>query len=194
MQNSQSMYEAITIISIIVLTAVTKVLFKNNKIVFSNRAPLLAAKLIAFTAGILLIFLNLSEFNAYKIRQSWTKVMGEVVAFEIVGIKTKEPEISYRFMANNSQYLAKTNLQTALFGSRKYQEQTARTISGNYQVGDSVMVYYNPGNPKESRLKITPGWSTYMQHTFGIFLVAIILALITPKKATTTKDSNEFES
>jgi hypothetical protein len=115
-------------------------------------------------------------------------VQGKVISFEIVGIKTREPEIIYSFNVKDSVYTGRTNLHTPLFGSRKYQEQTARTISGNYQPGDSVMVYYNPENPKESALKISPVWSTYMQLTFGVFIISIILALMIPQK--TKKENN----
>ena len=123
------------------------------------------------------------EFNHYQDRKAWKKVEGKVVSFEIVGIKTREPEISYKFSVKDSLYTGRTNLHTPLFGSRKYQEQTARTISGNYQVGEKVMIYYNPENPKESVLKISPVWSTYMQLTFGVFIISIMLALLIPQKS-----------
>jgi len=177
------MFEIIALASILLLAFIFYILFKRNGLHISNKPLILSVKFVILVAGIVLIYVNLSDFNEYTSRKSWQKVAGEIVSFEIVGIKTKEPEISYKFQANNLIYISKTNLETPLFGSRKYQEQTARTISGNYKVGDSVIVYYNPANPEESHLKITPGWSTYIQFTFGIFIVSIMLALIIPVKS-----------
>jgi len=176
------MFTLATFTSIIILGVVFHIIFKKNNIVFSNKPFVLSVKLIILLVGVIVTYINLIEFDHYHDKKFWNKVKGEVVSFEIVGIKTREPEIDYSFNVNDSVYTGRTNLHTPLFGSRKYQEQTARTISGNYQVGDSVMVYYNPENPKESALKIAPVWSTYMQLTFGVFIISIILALMIPQK------------
>jgi len=176
------MYALIAVISIVILSIVFNILFKKNNISISNRLFTFFSKLLILAGGVILIYLNCVEFNQYQQRKIWEKTTGHVISFDIVGVKTREPEISYQFFANDSVYNGKTNLMTPLFGSRNYQEQTAQTISGNYQTGDSVMVYYNPDFPKESALKITPAWSTYIQFTFGIFIVSIIVALIIPVK------------
>jgi len=177
------MFEILSVTAIIVLTALFYILSKKNGISVANNLLTLSVKLIFLITGAVIIYLNILEFDLYQQRKSWPRVTGQVISFDIVGVKTREPEISYRFTVNEKMYQGKTNLATPLFGSRKYQEQTARTISGNYQVGDSVMVYYNPENPGESVLIIHPGWSVYMQLTFGIFIVAIVLALIIPVKS-----------
>ena len=176
------MFTLTTLIFIIILSIVFHILFKKNNIVFSNKPLVLSVKLIILLAGMILTYINLIELNHYHDKKNWNKIQGEVISFEIVGIKTREPEISYSFIVNDSVYTGKTNLHTPLFGSRKYQEQTARTISRNYKVGDSVIVYYNPENPKESALKISPVWSTYMRLTFGVFIISIMLALMIPHK------------
>ena len=172
------MYEIISLISISVLSPLFYFLFKKNRIVLSNSLPLLSVKTIIFLAGILLIYFNIVKFNDYLGKKSWPMVKGEIVDFKIVGIKTREPDISYRFLVNGTFFVGHTNLHTPFFGSSKSQEQTARAISGNYQVGDSVMVYYNAVNPQQSALKIRPLWSTYIQFTFGILIVSGMLALI----------------
>jgi len=172
------MYEIISFISISVLSLVFYFLFKKNRIIISNRLAWLSVKIIIFLAGIIIVYINIMKFNDYLDKKSWPTVKGEIVDFKIVGIKTREPDISYRFLVKGTSFKGHTNLATPFFGSSKSQEQTARVISGNYQVGDSVMVYYDANNPKYSALKIRPLWSTYMQLTFGIFIVSGMLALI----------------
>jgi Protein of unknown function (DUF3592) len=177
------MFEIISLSAIIVLTLPFYVLFRKSGISVKNNLFSISVKLVVLVTGAVIVYLNIIEFDLYLQRKNWPRVSGQVTSFDIVGIKTREPEISYRFSVNEKFYQGKTNLDTPLFGSRKYQEQTARTISGNYQVGDSVMVYYNPGNPAESVLIIHPGWSVYIQLTFGIFIIAMVLALMIPAKS-----------
>jgi len=177
------MFKLVSIVVIILLTLIFYFLFNKNKISVANNLLMLTVKLIVLSAGLIIVYINTIEFEHYQQRENWPKVMGKVIAFEIVGIKTREPEIHYSFTVHKKVYNGKTNLATPLFGSRKYQEQTARTISGNYQVGDSVIVYYNPDHPEESVLKIHPGWSVYMQLSFGLIIVAAVLALIIPAKS-----------
>jgi len=172
------MYVIISLVSISVLTWIFYFLYRKNRIILSNSLPFLSIKLIILLAGGILVYLNIVKFNDYLERKSWPMVKGEIIDFRIVGIKTREPEISYRFQAKSTFFEGHTNLATPLFGSRRSQEQAARAISGNYHVGDSVMVYYNPKNPQQSALKIRPQWSTYLQFTFGIFIVSGMLALI----------------
>lgn len=182
------MFVLIAVISVLILFLISKFLFSKNKIRVSNRPLVLAVNLLILVAGLVLVYVNINEFNAYLTRETWLTTTGEIISFDIVGVKTREPDIGYQFESKGFTYKDTTNLATPFFGSRNYQEQTARVIEGNYKVGDSVIVYYNPVNPKESALKITPHWSTYMQFTFAIMVISVVLALLFPQKSKQDKD------
>lgn len=111
-------------------------------------------------------------------KKSWQMIKAKIISTDVVGQRTKEPQIYYKYQIGDSVYTNVSNLESAFFGSTSYQDQTARRILRNYKSGDSVSVYYNPDNPSESALKIHPVWSTYIRFTFGIFITSIVLALI----------------
>ena len=82
------------------------------------------------------------------------------------------PEINYRYKVDGSSYSGKTNLDIPGFGNRKKREQTARIILRDFKPGKKITVIYDPDNPIDSRIRVSPPWNVYGRMGFGVFLFA----------------------
>ena len=60
-----------------------------------------------------------------------------------------------------------------LIAGRNDRKRTARNMSKPYAPVKEITVYYNPVDPKESRLKISLPWQAYMTLYLGTFLFLI---------------------
>jgi len=167
-----------TILSIFILTFLMLLLLRKSLFLSSRKKLLLIPAILVIISGWFLIQKTVDELDDFKTRMNWESVNGEITEAKIVGLKTKEPQIEYSYIVKENIFKGESNLGIAMFGSNKAQDQTARNIVSNFQIGDSIKVYYNPKKENESVLKLTPHWSTFMQFSFALFLISIALTIL----------------
>lgn len=167
----------ITLVVAVVLAFFLWFIFRKVSVTGRQKKILFTVATIFSVAAFLLLNKTIHEFYDFVDLLNWDSVPGEIVSAEVVGIKTREPEIGYKYMVEGQTYEGKSNLGTPLFASAKSQDMTARKIVSQFKTGDSLRVYYNPQDAAVSLLKITPHWNTYMQYGFGVILLTLALLL-----------------
>jgi len=77
------------------------------------------------------------------------------------------------YKIDNKEYFGRTDLATPPFGSRNKRTLTAREIIREHNVGDSLIVAYNPKDVSISTTQLHPPWNHYGKIGFAVFLLAI---------------------
>lgn len=172
------MIELVSFNIVIFILLITLYMIRKAKSLESFPNFYLGIILLVLVGGVLDLNNSMNNIKDFLDRREWPVVAGEIVSLQVVGIKTREPAIKYIYKVEDKTYSNTTNLNTPFFGSSKSQQQASQTILSNYAIGDTVIVYFNPQNYSESVLKVTPHFTIFMQYSFGIFLTAILLALI----------------
>jgi len=142
----------------------------------NNVYLLISHALLLFS--LFLIFSSASRFELYREQTAWPVVTGFVDHAEVVGERAVRPQIYYSYRYEGSSFADSTNLGTPGFGGRNSRRSTARNITGEYSPGDTLQVHVNPQNPKESYLRIIPGWNIFMQYGLGIVFAGISAGFI----------------
>ena len=111
-------------------------------------------------------------------RRNWTRVTGEVIRSDVVGERAYRPNIVYRYQVEGEVVVDSSSLHPASFGGRNARLKTAEVISSEYHPGDSLTVWINPDNRRESALAINPFWAEYVKISFGFGLFVVGLGAL----------------
>jgi hypothetical protein len=98
-------------------------------------------------------------------------VQGIVTVSKVVGERAFHPHIEYEYSVSGQTYHDSTTLDLPSFGGRRSKYDAAEYIAGQYPVGKTVRVHYNPRNPVESHLRVFPSWAVYGKMSVGILLL-----------------------
>ncbi len=128
--------------------------------------------------SLFLILSSASRFELYREQTAWPIVSGFVEQTEVIGERAVRPQIFYSYRYEGSSFADSTNLGTPGFGGRNSRRSTARNITAEYNPGDTLQVHVNPQDPKESYLRIMPGWNIFMQYGLGIVFAGISAGFI----------------
>ncbi len=139
---------------------------------------LIIPSVVITALGIWLVYSQMSLMEQYVSLRGWTSIPGVIIDSRVVGERAYRPEIVYQYAVDAISYRDSTNLDPPGFGGRNSKRDAAEGIASEYPIGKQVIIHYNPANPAESRLKITPPWSVYGKTGFGGFLFGTGLFLL----------------
>lgn len=131
---------------------------------------LLLLSLVTAILGIWLVVSQIGRMEEYVHLRGWNSVQGVIIDSRVVGERAYRPEIVYQYSVDAITYRDSTNLDPPGFGGRNAKRDAAEGIASEYPIGKQVAIHYDPANPTDSRLKITPPWSVYGKTGFGGFL------------------------
>ncbi len=124
-------------------------------------------------AGMIMMRLELSNILDGMKRKKWPAITGTIIHNEVIERRMYIPLVYYKYRVNDINYTDKSTMQVPGFGMKSSRKEVAyKTISDN-QIGKSVVVYYNPENPQDSRLKPGPKWSEFNRFSLGIILIIL---------------------
>jgi len=150
-----------------------------------HRTVFIISIIISFL-GILLAIFQEDELAYYNEIKGWPTTTATVVETGMTGERAILPEIRYTYRVNDSLYTERTDLNIPGFGNRKRRQQTARIIIADYPPGKELIIHYNPENPANSKLRISPPWNLFGKLGFGTFLfgtgIFIIVFYFVPVK------------
>ncbi len=131
-----------------------------------------ATALILITCtGLIIAVFESESINGYLEMRSWPAVNGTIRTSTVVEERAFRPEVTYEFHVNGSDYSRTTDLQMPPFGGRTSKMDAAQKLSGMYPDNSRVVVYYNPENPNNSRIKIGVPVENYLKLSFSFFLL-----------------------
>lgn len=138
---------------------------------------LLALGVLLFIVGALLVSSEVRRLHEYSLLRHWQTAEGVIVSSRVIGERARRPQIVYEYTAGGSRYIDSTSLDPPNFGGRNAKREAAEGVANEYPAGKPVTIHYNPANPADSRLKITPPWSVYGKSGFGGLLFGLGLFL-----------------
>lgn len=144
---------------------------------FRISALIMALGVLFFILGALLVSSQVAELRQYAGLRQWTSVEGSIVSSRVIGDRARRPLIVYEYTAGGARYVDSTSLDPPNFGGRNAKREAAEAVANEYPTGKAVTIHFNPANPSESRLKITPPWSVYGKAGFGALLFGLGLFL-----------------
>ncbi len=161
---------------IIIVASVAFSLLISVALLKQSVLPKLSAVLVIFSSlliitGAGLIYLNSRVITEGMAAKSWSRVTGIVINSEIAGKRAFHPEITFRYAVNGHVYDFKTDLGTPGFGNKRSRLDTAERIIRDYQIGDSVNVYYDPSDPVRATLRTGPPWHAFVKLGLGIIVL-----------------------
>jgi len=106
-------------------------------------------------------------------RRHWTHLTGAVIRSGVVGERAYRPNIVYQYQIDSQTVIDSTDLHPASFGGRNARRNTAETISLEFLPGDSITVWINPDDPRQSALVVNPFWADYVKISFGFGLMVV---------------------
>lgn len=141
---------------------------------------------------ILLGFFSVGLFQVYRWARlfSYEETEGIVIGKNLKkafvsqsGVGEFVPEIYYSFSVNGMEY--KGNKFILQYISKKNEakhglKRWAQSILDEYEVGDKVLLYYNPSNPKECVLSRKLGWLVLLPVIFPALLLILFFKFAFP--------------
>jgi len=131
-----------------------------------------------FSSALFMIYNSTEDFSRYQEMKKWTEVSGIVVDGNVVGERAKRPELTYNYQIGEVVYTGLSDLATPSFGGKNYRDQSSRAVVSKFEKGDSILVYYNPADYKQSVLKILPKWSSYLQYGLGVIFLSLAFGFL----------------
>lgn len=154
---------------IIILTGSLVILAALFGLGTRRKLGLVAAILIG--VGLFFTIARGAKLKTELSKTDWPVVMGKVLTSDIIGQRAFHPEIKFEYSIGDKIYQAQDNLLTPGFGSRSKRREVAIKSIVPYPPGADVEVHYNPNNPAQAVLRISPSHGDYIGLSFGILLL-----------------------
>lgn len=160
------------------LTIALSVIVVKKRIFIRLNAIAILLMLGFFLGGLFSLYAAHQAFSRYEQQKSWPIVKGLITETKVAGERAKRPEISYTYHFKGETVQGFSDMAMPSFGGKNYRAQSSRSVIKQLMIGDSIAIYVNPQNPKESLLKIHPKWSAYIQYLIGIVGMAVGVAFL----------------
>lgn len=137
---------------------------------FKKRGAFLIAGLIIFASGVIISAYGWHELSWHLAKLSWPSVGAEITNVHIAGERAFHPEVSYRYMVDDSVYSGVAEIYVPGFGGKWKRMDVAQKEAADFSVGDTIYIHYTPSNP---RAVYIPEHLTkpILQTGFGLILV-----------------------
>ena len=123
---------------------------------------------VLLSLGLLLILLNsISLEEAFK-QKKWPKTLGTITSLDVSDKGSYRPVVNYKYNEGDKEFSGISDLNVPNFGSTSTVKEVAFKTIGEFEVGESVTVYYDPKNPANSMIKLGPTWDQFTRLALGI--------------------------
>ena len=134
--------------------------------------------IVIFLIAIILVSIEIDTQNQFAEINKWPRLEAQIIAKEISGNRAVLPEVTYQYVVGGYIYIGKSNLGIPAFGGRNKRTLTAQVALKDLPLGSSLIIAYNPANPKISTTQLHPPWNHYGKIGFGAFLYAFALMVL----------------
>jgi hypothetical protein len=127
---------------------------------------------------------QMNHLKSYDIYKQWAMINGTVTDAQVTEtMNTYRPKISYSYIVNGHTFSGSSDMDVPGFGGKQKMFDVAETTVRDMAPGSVIPVFYNPENPSDSKLRVTPTWNIFAQIGFGIVLVfCACFAVALPRK------------
>ena len=139
----------------------------------SPRILMFIIALILIAGGVLLLQFAYGDFQRYRALNQWPSTTGTIIISDVIGERAFRPNLVYTYEVAGQVYRDSSDLNMPSFGGRNNRRSAAETMAGMYPVGSTVVIHYQPEDPANSRLRVSPPWSVYGQMGFGGVLLLL---------------------
>jgi hypothetical protein len=147
-------------------------LIRNN--LLNKIHPLIRlTALIMIPAGLILLFIQQNRLIQYRSFETWPAVEARITSSRVIGERAYRPEITYRYVVDDSLISGVTFFDRPSFGGRVNRRTSAENIVQAYPPGSLLKVYYNPLKPAESRQNTHLPWDFYGILSFAATLLIV---------------------
>lgn len=138
----------------------------------TSRISLIIAVVLLVCGG-LLLNTTASRFERYSVMSHWPETQAVVTASGVIGDRAFRPNVVFTYQVDGTPYVDSSDLAMPSFGGRNNRREAADTMASMYPVGAAVTIHYDPDNPSDAKMKVSPPFSVYMQLSVGIILIAL---------------------
>jgi hypothetical protein len=184
------------IISVLtVLGVLAGLLFARKVGITSSRHLILWIGIVAVVLGLLLLTVDTLGLERAERTRHWPSAQGFIVSSELI---TKGeiygPLIIYQYSVAGTTYVDSTDAGAPGFGNKNKRYNVAEYILAEYKPGTSVVVSYDPNDPRTSTIVPGPRWRVFGQlglggtlYLIGLCLLVVLLRGASGSRATDTK-------
>jgi len=162
-----------------ILTALIAAFLLVRRKLFGSVHPVLRlTSFLLIGAAVILLYIQQNRLVQYNSFQNWMPVESTITNSLVIGVRAFRPEITYQYIVNDSIYTGITSFDRPSFGGRANRRASAQNIVSANPPGSQLRIFYNPANPKESRLNIHLPWDFYGIISFAGTLLLIGLSIL----------------
>ena len=121
--------------------------------------------------GAILTLTQTTQLQENLPKKTWIVSDAIIVKSEIVGERAIRPQIEYVYQVDSINYTGETDLDVPMFGGKRKKYDVARESIKDFQVGDTIRIFYNPVNPEQSFFKLQIKWNVFGKLGFGFLLL-----------------------
>ncbi|MDX2128073.1 MAG: DUF3592 domain-containing protein [Chloroherpetonaceae bacterium] len=150
--------------------------------------------LLALISFLILIGASLVSINYLKLKKSsdmrsWAVSKALILTSEMKGKKAFIPFVTYEYNFLGKRFTGETELYAPQFGSKETRKKTSNELLKEYSAGNTVEVFINPSNPKESALQLSASWQFVIQLGVGFLLFSLFLPFFFFRLSATIQDA-----
>ena len=153
--------------------AIAVILWRNPSA--GKRKPSLWLIFALSAISLALLISGLYDLRSELSVLEWPVIEGEIISSEVAGDRAFHPQISYSYEVAGKRYTGTSALNAPGFGGKRNRLEQAEILTAMYPPGSPRSVHFNPSHPAVSVLKTGVTYNTYLQLTFGTFLLAAAL-------------------
>jgi hypothetical protein len=143
--------------------------------------------LVSIGVGLYLASITIPEFTAARASESWEEVRGVILESKVFKPErpgpntTRKAGVLYTYVVAGEEYQGRRIFfgATTNLGAVTGLARSANDLTRKYPKGKEVVIYYDPGNPRESVLEQGVVRETIQLLSFcGIFFLAGLVAIL----------------
>jgi hypothetical protein len=157
------------LIGIAILLIVRYTLFREKVPPINSNIRTLT--IILSIIGAILTLTQSTQLQDNLQKKAWIVSDAIIIKSEIVGERAIRPQIEYVYQVDHLNYTGETDLDVPMFGGKRKKYDVARESIKNFQVGDTISIFYNPVNPEQSFYRWQIKWNVFGKLGFGFLLL-----------------------
>ncbi len=115
-------------------------------------------------------WLGADGLSQAQLKKSWPIVSGEIISSVVSSERDRAPKIQYKYIIQGDTLTGVSNMNLPAFGGKGSRQDAAGKVVKAFPTGTVLQVFYNPDDPKDSYLKISPTWDVFMKLGLGVML------------------------
>jgi len=138
---------------------------------------LFGISLIFGLAGTALLWISTNQIENSLNRADWLSVKGIIIGSKIIGERAPHPQVIYKYSVDNINYRDTTEPHIPGFSFFRIRNKVAMVTLADFPPGDTIPVFYDPGNPRINYITNLLNWSVYGQTGLAISLIAFMVTI-----------------